>query len=329
MNVWSREQWIMADAVTRSRALRSDEIGARSCLVRFGRSVLRRYSTSFFIVTRFLPPEKRALVNLVYAAVRYPDEIVDTFPLPPPQRRLLLTAWRNDFDRALAADSIHEALLQGLPVILAGMAQVVRETELPSQYYHEFLDAMVADIEPRRYASLDDLISNYIYGSATVVGYFLVYIYDSATPDDFQRAMFAAHRLAVALQLTNFLRDVSEDHGRGRLYLPQDLLAAHGVDGTPGTAPTHRALAATVRELAAVADDAYAEAHANLDAFAPDCRNAIESCIRVYGELNRRLASSDLVPGRRESVPLRRKLGVLPPSKYWRLPLSWLGLETA
>lgn len=326
MTVWSREQWIMADAATRSRALRTDEIGARSCLVRFGRSVLRRYSTSFFIVTRFLPPEKRALVNLIYAAVRYPDEIVDTFPLSTPRRRLLLTAWRNDFDRALAADSIHEALLQGLPVILAGMAQVVRETELPSQYYHEFLDAMVADIEPRRYASLDDLISNYIYGSATVVGYFLVYVYDSATPDDFQRAMFAAHRLAVALQITNFLRDVSEDHGRGRLYLPQDLLNAHGFDGLPGT---DAALTATIRELAAFAADAYAEAQANLDAFAPDCRTAIESCIRVYGELNGRLASSELAPGRRESVPLRRKLGVLPPSKYWRLPLSWLGLETA
>jgi 15-cis-phytoene synthase len=331
VNVWNRTEWIRHDALVRERALRnkpgSDD--ERRALVRFGRHVLRRYSTSFFIVTRFLPPLKRAQVDMIYAAVRYPDEIVDTLALDAAHRRQLLAEWRAEFDRALQAGSIREALLQGLPVILAGMAQVIRETGLPPKYYHSFLDAMEADIAPQPYATLDDLIENYIYGSATVVGYFLVYVYGSTTPADFQRAMRAARQLAIALQLTNFLRDVTEDHSRGRLYLPQDMLQRHGFDGSFKTTAGQDALEKTVRDLARYADDAYNDAEANLDAFAADCRLAIESCIRVYGELNRRVAIGATTLERRESVPLRRKLSVLPSSKYWRLPLAWMGLEPA
>jgi 15-cis-phytoene synthase len=331
MTTWSHTEWVRQDAEVRARALGrtpgSDE--ERRALVRFGRTVLRQFSTSFFIVTRFLPPLKRAQVDMIYAAVRYPDEIVDTLPFDVPTRRRLLARWRADYDAALEAGSIREAMLQGLPVILAGMAQVTRETGLPPQYYHSFLDAMEADIEPRAYATLDDLIENYIYGSATVVGYFLVYVYGSTTPRDFQRAMYAARELAIALQLTNFLRDVNEDQSRGRLYLPADMLAQHGFQGDFRSPTGRDALENTVRDLARYADRAYAQAKANLDAFAPDCRMAIDSCIRVYGELNRRVANGTTVLERRESVPLRRKLSVLPSSKYWRLPLAWMGLEPA
>ena len=329
MGVWSRKDWALADAYTRRRAVAGGDSHARRCLVRLGRSVLRRYSTSFFIVTRFLPVEKRAQVDLVYAAVRYPDEVVDTFDLTHVRRRQLLSCWREDYERALAAGSIREALLQGLPAILAGMAQVVRETDMPQVYYHSFLDAMLADVEPRSYTSLDDLISGYVYGSATVVGYFLVYIYGSATPADFERAMRSAERLAIALQLTNFVRDVMEDRGRGRLYLPQDMLLGNGFDGSLDSEAGRRALIATAREVALHAAQAYSDAQADVDAFSPDCRNAIQSCISVYGQLNNRLVESVPTPGRRESVPLLTKLSVLPRSKYWRLPVSWLGLESA
>ena len=79
-----------------------------------------------------------------------------------------------------------------------------------------------------------------------------------------------------------------------------------------------------VRRLAAVAEDFYARARTGLDAFAPDCRLAIHACIGVYGRLNERIARSERGVRHRESVPLGEKLSVLPPSKYWRIPLAYL-----
>ncbi len=323
---WTDIEWQVRDAIARQRALRPDGRGARRAIVSLGRDVLKQYSTSFFIVTRFLPPEKRARVDMLYAAVRYPDEVVDTFELSPSRREQKLSDWRARFEHALTLGSIREALLDGVPVILAGFVQVMRETGIPAAYYHSFLDAMHADINPRQYVSLDDLVDNYIYGSAVVVGFFLAHIYGAT---DFERAMQASRRLGVALQLTNFLRDVSEDSSRGRLYLPADMLRARGVEGRNFNTPGERAaLAEVVAELAGIARRDYQFALANLDAFSADCRVAIDACIRVYGELNDRVSQAFSLQ-RRESVPLSRKLSVLPASKFWRLPLAYLGLETA
>lgn len=327
---WSETEWQLLDARTRVQALRqkSDALSLQS-LVRHGRCVLKKYSTSFFIVTRFLPPLKRAQVDMLYAGVRYPDEIVDTFDLTPARKQQKLELWRQQFDRAMEAP-LRESLVDGTPVILAGLAEVFRTNDIPAGYYHDFLDAMQADISPRRYDSLEDLVDNYIFGSAIVVGYFLAYIYGANSSSDLDRALDASRRLGIALQLTNFIRDVSEDKGRGRLYLPLDMLTARGVnDRSFGSPLGHAALAEVVRELAGVAQDHYAAARMNLDAFSPDCRLAIDACIRVYGELNARVAASQSPLEQRESVSLSRKFSVLPPSKYWRLPLAYMGLEPA
>lgn len=323
---WTDTEWQVRDAAVRRRALRLDDRGARQAIIAHGREVLKHYSTSFFIVTRFLPPDKRAQVDMLYAAVRYPDEIVDTFTLSSERREQKLADWRARFEHVCLVGTIKEALLDGAPVILAGLAQVMRETNIPAEYYHAFLDAMHADVSPREYESLQDLTDNYIYGSAIVVGYFLAYIYGAT---DFDRAMEASRRLGVALQLTNFLRDVSEDRSRGRLYLPVDMLRARSIEHRDFSTPAAReALGEVVAELAATARADYDFARHNLDAFNADCRVAIDACIRVYGELNDRVAEAISLQ-RRESVPLARKFSVLPASKYWRLPLAYLGLETA
>lgn len=79
---WSQQCWNEIERETCRLALdaATDE-AAWDIIIKRARTVLRTYSTSFFIVTRFLPPVKRAKVEAIYAAVRYPDEIVDTFPI--------------------------------------------------------------------------------------------------------------------------------------------------------------------------------------------------------------------------------------------------------
>lgn len=324
--VWSQQQWQQIELETRQRALAtSSDAEVWGILVKQARLVLKTYSTSFFIVTRFLPPAKRAKVEAIYAAVRYPDEVVDTFPLTQVQRTRLLDDWAAHYDAALQAKTIRESLEFGAPCFVASFAEVVRECDIPPEHYRAFLDAMRLDVWPRRFATLDDLIDSYIYGSAIVVGYFLTYVYGSPKPQDFDRALQSARNLGIALQLTNFLRDVAEDQRRNRVYLPQDMLKAEGIDDMNATDPDQQAaLNNVLRKLTAMTEAYYEKSLADLDAFNHDSRVAIRACIDVYRQLNQRIASSPRGILHRESVPLREKFKVLPTSKYWRLPLAYL-----
>jgi 15-cis-phytoene synthase len=327
--VWSESHWQKLERRTCARALSaSSEDAAWEIIIRQARAVLRTYSTSFFIVTRFLPPRKRSQVEAVYAAVRYPDEIVDSFPLAPNERARRLDLWAAQYEEALAADSIKGSLRRRTPCFLASFSRVVREAAIPPEHYRSFIAAMRLDVSPRRFSTLDDLIESYIYGSAIVVGYFLAHIYGAASAGDFSRALASARRLGIALQLTNFLRDVGEDQRRGRLYLPLDLLRDEGLQEADGADPRQReALHRVSQRMAAVAEDHYASALADLDAFSPDSRTAIRACIDVYRRLNERISRGPRGPRdltRRQSVPLSEKFKALPPSKYWRLPLAYL-----
>lgn len=324
--VWSEAEWCLRESETTRLALaaRSDK-DAWKIIVRQAWAVLRNYSTSFHLVTRLLPTAKRQKVEAIYAAVRYPDEVVDAFPLTAEQQQVRLAQWADQYDRALNCTSIREALQLGTSSFLVGFTKVVREAGIPAEHYHAFLRAMRRDSAPRPFKSLADLIDNYIYGSAIVVGYFLTYVYGSVRESDFTRALGCARSLGIALQLTNFLRDVGEDFKRGRVYLPEDLLRAEGIEAPDFLDPRqHRAVTAVVGQLAAVAETYYERSLADLDAFSADSRVAIQACIKVYRSLNNRISASQFRPERRESVPASEKFRALPASKYWRIPLAYL-----
>ncbi len=323
---WSVEEWTTREARVRARALdaRTESAAWRVC-TKHARAVMRAYSTSFFIVSRFLPPQKRAEVEAIYAAVRYPDEIVDTFALDDAERLAWLNQWGDFYEAALDSSSLKEALLRGVPVPLASFTKVVRERDIPPEHYRDFLRAMRRDISPLPFETFDDLVENYIYGSAIVVGYFLTHVYGSIDERSFPRALRASRDLGIALQLTNFLRDVNEDQKRGRLYLPLEFLRAEGIENLDARDERqHASLRRVLRRLSALSQRHYTKALHNLDAFAPDCRAAIDACIKVYSKLNERIAVSRRGVDERESVPTADKLRALPFSKYWRIPLAYL-----
>ncbi len=327
---WSYEYWQQLDAETCQRALQAaTDDKAWQVISRQARQVLRSYSTSFYIVTRFLPPHKRAQVEAIYAAVRYPDEIVDTFRLPVMEGYKLLGAWETHYEVALSVKSLRERLKLGIPCFVASFAQVIQDASIPPEHYISFLAAMAHDVSPRPFLTLQDLIDSYIYGSAIVVGYFLAYVYGPSAGDfegaTFKRALQASRDLGIALQLTNFLRDVAEDQRRGRVYLPQEMLWEERLHAPDATDPQQQpAFNRILKKLTTISETYYAAALANLDAFAPDCRTAIHACIDVYRQLNRQIETNPRGIMHRESVPLRRKFQVLPASKYWRLPLAYL-----
>mgnify|MGYP000014695817 CR=1 FL=1 len=324
--VWSPDRWVRFQDEVRRRALQArPEAAAWLVIARAARRVMATYTTSFYLVSRFLPLQKRRRVEVIYAAVRYPDEVVDSFPFPPEERKALLDRWRGDFEHALAMDSLEQMLRSGISPFVAAFTVLTRETGIPPDEYRAFLDAMGRDIRPASFATLDDLIEHYVYGSAVVVGLFLARVYGPSAPDRMDDALQSARDLGIALQLTNFLRDVREDWRRGRIYIPLDILREEEVDIARLDDPAQEEpLLRAVRRLAGMADGYYQRAEESLDAFSPDCRIAIEACIRVYGALNRRIMQSPDSLRVRQSVPFAEKWRVLPPSKYWRLPLALL-----
>jgi len=328
MMPWDERQWGgLQDRVHRDLLRAATPEQAWDILVRAARRVLRTYSSSFFLVTRFLPAPKRACVEATYAAVRYPDEIADTFSLPAARKLELLRDWRQCYLAALDYSGVRDSVQAGIPWILAGFAHVVRRHGIPPEHYLAFLDAMERDIRPAPFADFEDLIGNYVYGSAIVVGYFLTYIYGAEPPSARTDALACARELGIALQLTNFARDVEDDRLRSRLYVPLNWLAQDGLTVTEAFDPAHSArLRRAARRLAAEAESRYHYARRNLDRFSPDCRPAILACIEVYQAVNRRLLDGQGDAGRRVRLKAFEKFRVLPPDKYWRVPLAYAGL---
>jgi phytoene synthase len=320
---WKPEQWTQLEVELRLvLQAAGDDKAAWKYVTRAALRVMAHYSTSFYVVSRFLPLHKRERVEVIYASVRYPDEVVDSFDIPDEQRLQRLNEWSGNYEKALKFYDLRDAVAEGVTPLLAAFAKVVHEAHIPPEHYRAFLGAMRMDVSPRPFQTLEDLIDSYIYGSAIVVGYFLAHVYGPAKPELMPDALVCARNLAIALQLTNFIRDVKEDHRRGRVYLPQDLLrwADADMDRLNDSASRMRVIA-VIHQVAAFAEDAYRRAGENLDVFAPDSRIAIKACIDVYRKLNQRIVASDDCVTRRESVSSWGKFMALPTRKYWHLPL--------
>ena len=182
-------------------------------------AVQRAHGVSYYFATRFFPSEMRRAVHALYGFVRYPDQWVDCpdAGVSPAIIRDQLDAYERDLIRAVCRQPV------SLPPLRA-FADVVRRYKIPLRYPLEFLDAMRMDLTRTHYASFEEL-QTYTWGSASVVGVMMCYIFGATQSEALQRAA----TMGLAMQLTNFLRDVGEDWQRGRVYLPQDELQRFGI----------------------------------------------------------------------------------------------------
>ena len=326
MGEWTPNEWGNFERSYLTDLKSSIEDGL-NIAVKFSRKVLKTHSTSFFIVTRFLPKFMRDEVELVYGSVRFPDEIVDSFNIENDEKKILLSNWRNKYRLALETNSFEESINKDVPILLAGFTEVVKKYSIPTNYYESFLDAMELDVEPRDFENTDDLINNYVYGSAIVVGYFLAYVYGSSQIDNFEETLKSSKELGIALQLTNFIRDINEDLKRGRVYIPKTILKNNGIElknyGNNVNQNTSSINSARM-ELASIANKYYKESEKGIESFSPESRVAIKACIELYGKLNDRIISRGNDIKNRESLSWSEKLGALPSSKYWKLPIAYL-----
>jgi len=185
--------------------------------------VVRASGTSFYRGMRVLPPDRRAAMYAIYAFCRLVDDIADE-DAPLEQKRVALDAWRARIE------GLHGGELEGaVPRVLHLAA---RRFDLRQNDFLAVIDGMQMDAETAIVAPSLDVFDLYCDRVASAVGRLSVRAFGDASP----AADEVAHHLGRALQLTNILRDLGEDAGRGRLYLPREWLAEAAVPADPAAA---------------------------------------------------------------------------------------------
>ncbi len=172
--------------------------------------------SSFYYSFLFLPAARRRAIIALYAFCREVDDSVDDCSDPGIAQRKL-DWWRAEIEACFAARPTH-------PVTRA-LQGVLEHYNLPAEYFHEVIDGMAMDLHQQRYANFSEL-ALYCHRVAGVVGLMSAEIFGYRD----RRTLKYAETLGTAMQLTNIIRDVREDAERGRVYLPGDELAAHGLD---------------------------------------------------------------------------------------------------
>lgn len=174
-----------------------------------------RSGSSFYYSFLFLPPEQRRAITALYAFCREVDDVVDS-DMDPGVARAKLSWWRDELGRLFDGTPQH-------PVTRA-LAAPIRRYNLPREHFQEIIDGMEMDLDYHAYPTFKEL-KLYCHRVAGIVGMMSAEIFGYRD----RRTLNYAQHLGTAFQLTNILRDVREDARRGRLYIPLDELARHGV----------------------------------------------------------------------------------------------------
>jgi 15-cis-phytoene synthase len=155
----------------------------------------------------------------LYAFLRRTDDLADE-PGSATDKARALEAWRLELEAALASRT---TAWPGLPAL----ADTVARHRIPAHLLHDVIDGVSMDVEPRRFATFEDL-ANYCHHVASVVGLGCLHIWGYRSEGG--KAEQLAESCGIALQLTNIIRDVRDDARNGRVYLPQEDLARFGVE---------------------------------------------------------------------------------------------------
>jgi phytoene synthase len=178
-------------------------------------AVLRRSGSNFALPIRLLPPAKRQATTALYAFCRLADDVVDDAADAATARREL-DALQERTEKALAGGPVADPVLRAL-------ADTVRRFAVPVGCIGDILDGVRMDLDRAEYGTFAELVE-YCRRVAGAVGLAAIHVWGFTS----DAAVAVAHDCGLAFQMTNILRDIPEDLGRGRIYLPHEDLAACG-----------------------------------------------------------------------------------------------------
>ncbi len=293
------------EAVTVSAAAADVAAAYRHC-----ETITRQQAKNFAYGIALLPGAKRRALSAVYAYARRIDDIGDgTLPVPD-KIAALGTARTSVAD--LAAGSAADAAATG-DLVLVALRDAADRFEIPLAAFGELIDGCEADVRGVSYASFDDL-RHYCRCVAGSIGRLSLGVFGSSDP---AAAEPLADALGVALQLTNILRDIREDLGNGRVYLPAEDLTRFGCtlipadpDGVGGDGKIDGPMADVIRFEADRARQWYAtgmQLMPMLDRRSAACTGAMAGIYRrllehIAASPQTALASRMSLPGREKAM---------------------------
>ncbi|MCJ8521724.1 phytoene synthase [Pseudorhizobium tarimense] len=242
-------------------------------------------SQSFAAAARLFDQQTRHDAVMLYAWCRHCDDVIDgqtlghaqqeDFRVGQQQRLHLL---RQQTAAALRGEHTDDPIFEAL-------RRVVERHQIPARHPQELLAGFEMDVSDRRYTSISETL-DYCYHVAGVVGVMMAMIMGVRDKEVLDRAS----DLGLAFQLTNIARDVVDDARAGRVYLPGELLARHGITVVdPEDLAQRPALHAAALELLDLAETYYASAYAGLASLQARSAWAIATARRVYRAIGAKL----------------------------------------
>lgn len=278
-------------------------------VIAHSQAILEAGSKTFTKAASLLPRPVREAGYQLYAWCRHCDDTIDGQTLGHGQRaaqsiaeqRARLAELRKQTAAALEGRQVTE-----LPFV--GLQRVVREFRIPHEYPQALLDGMEMDVEGVRYPTFDSLVP-YCFKVAGVVGIMALHLMGTRDPESIEYA----GELGTAIQLTNIARDVIDDAGVGRIYLPEDWLAESGVTPeTIATASGRGAIVGVVARLLDQAEERYIRAERGLARLDFRSAWAVAAARGIYSDIGR-------VIRRRGAAAWDARAVVSPPRKAYRM----------
>ena len=278
------------------------------------RGVARRAAKNFYYGFLVLPSEKRNALCAVYAFMRHADDISDDPTLDPGRKREKLGEWLDATNQVFAGKPTDD------PVLMA-LADAQQRFNIPPQLFEKLVQGTSMDLDiPSAaespavvYGTFDDL-KHYCYYVASIVGLVCIRIFGYED----KKAEFLAEDCGLAFQLTNIIRDVKEDAGMGRIYIPAEDLARFSV--APGQlsfaelqdAAKSQQLRPVLEYEADRARRYYESAKWLMELIEEDSRPALWVLVEIYSRLLKKIAARNYdVFTERVSLTFWEKLKVL------------------
>lgn len=268
------------------------------------RDVAKKRAKNFYYSFVLLSPERKNAMCAMYAFMRYCDDLSDE----PGATRTAMDRWREALTGALAG---HPDSSPIWPAFL----DAVQRYKIPHEYFYDMIEGVASDLSPRVFHTFDELY-RYCYRVASVVGLTTIHIFgfDSA------EALPLAEKCGIAFQLTNILRDIREDAGLGRVYLPSEDLERFGVSPEELRQSTRSDGFARLMDFEIARARAYYEESAPLIGMVhKESRGSLRALIAIYSGLLERIAESP-------SDVLTRRISLPAVEKTWIVLRSAAGL---
>ena len=265
------------------------------------REITRAEARNFYYGFVFLSGRRREGIHAAYAFSRRCDDSVDGDE-PMDVKLAELERRRDELARCYAGDPPED------DAVLVALSDAVRRFAIPRRYFEHLLEGVEWDLRIARYPDFPAL-EQYCDRVAGAVGLVSLHVFGF---EDAQAPGYA-RELGVALQIVNIMRDVAEDAGRGRIYLPQDEMRAHGVEERDillGRAtPEFRAL---MRDQGARARDYFARGERLLPLLDRRARMCVAMLAGLYREILVTIEARDHdVFGDRVALSTGRKLALM------------------